>query len=456
MIGAALLALIGGEAQAGTLDVAKAKAEIDQGLDADYPELDALYKDIHSHPELGFQENRTAALLAARMRALGFAVTEHVGGTGVVAIYKNGPGPLVLVRTELDALPMEEKTGLSYASTAKQTWQGKETFVDHSCGHDSHMAVWVGTAKALIAMKSQWRGTLMFIGQPSEETVGGAKAMLADHLYERFGKPDYGFALHVGPDAYGTIGYRAGVITSNSDGLEIKFLGRGGHGSMPSATIDPIVMAGHFIVDVQSVVSREKDPMAFGVVTIGAVQGGSAGNIIPDNVILRGTIRSYSPTVRQGLITGIERTAKAVADMAGAPPPVVTITAGGNAVVNDPALTARTALVLKAAFGDKAKETPGPSSASEDFSEFVLAGVPSTFLSLGGYDPARIAEAKLKGLPLPVNHSPYFYPIPEPTIRTGVEAMTLSVLNVLTPEVGASARAENGAINFDGLSMPII
>jgi len=427
------LALSETNAAGRTLDVQSAKAAVDKVLAADYPRLEALYKDIHSHPELSFQETRTAALLAAEMRNLGFEVTEHVGKTGVVAIYRNGAGPTVLVRTELDALPLQEKTGLPYASTAKQTYDGKETFVDHACGHDSHMAAWVGTARALVALKSQWRGVLMFIGQPAEEGAGGARAMIDDGLFTRFPKPTYGFALHVGPAPFGTVAYAPGVISSNSDSLSIRFAGRGGHGSMPSATIDPIVMGARFVTDVQTVISREKDAAAFGVLTIGAFHAGTAGNIIPDAAELKGTIRSYSPTVRAKIHDGILRTAKAVAEMAGAPAPVVTITGGGDAVVNDDALTARTGRVFEAAFGDKAIRQTEPGAASEDYSQFIIAGVPSTFFSIGGYDPARIAAAKAKGEPLPVNHSPFFYPVPEPTIRTGVEAMTLAVLNVMTP-----------------------
>ena len=429
MAGAAALGLMASSAVAAPRDTAANKAAIDRVLDAEYPRLDALYKDIHQHPEVGFQEVRTAAKLAAEMRALGFEVTEHVGKTGIVAILRNGPGPLVLVRTELDALPMQEKTGLPYASVDKQVWEGRETFVDHACGHDIHMASWVGTAKALVALKPKWRGTVMFIGQPAEETVGGAKAMLADNLFQRFGKPDYGFGLHVGPGPAGTVAYKSGVSTSNSDSFELRFLGRGAHGSMPSLSIDPVMMAGRFIVDVQSVVSREKDAASFGVVTVGSVQAGSAGNIIPDNALLRGTIRSYTPEVRTGLVSGVERTAKAVAEMANAPPPALSITEGGKAVVNDAALTERTAAVFKAAFGDRVSAQSAPSSASEDYSEFILAGVTSLFFSIGGVDPEKIIAAK--GAPMPVNHSPYFAPTPEPTIRTGVEAMTLAVLNVM-------------------------
>jgi hippurate hydrolase len=427
---AAALAAAGAADSAG-MDAPTIKAAVDRQLDLDYPALDALYKDLHSHPELGFQEVRTAAKLAAEMRAIGFEVTEHVGKTGLVAIYKNGSGPTVLVRTELDALPMQETTGLAYASRAQQLWEGKESFVDHSCGHDIHMAIWLGTAKTLVAMKSRWRGTLMFIAQPAEETLQGAKAMLADGLFERFGKPDYGFALHVVPGPYGTVMSKPGVLTSFSDDLNLRFIGRGGHGAMPDRTIDPVVMAGRFIVDVQSVVSREKDPTAFGVVTIGSINGGSASNIIPQSVLLRGTVRSYSEDVRRQMLAGIARTARATAEMSGAPAPQLDVTHGANPVVNDVALTARTADVFRAAFGAKAISLEKPSTASEDYSDFILAGVASDFFLIGGFDPARVAEAGAKGLALPVNHSPDFAPVAEPTIRTGVDAMSLAVLNLL-------------------------
>ena len=416
---------------ANALDVPAGLARIDASLAQSYPQLDALYKDIHSHPELGFQEQATAAKLAAQLRALGFEVTEGIGKTGVVAIYRNGPGRTVLVRTELDALPMEEKTGLPYASVVRTTWNGAQVPVAHSCGHDIHMASWVGTARALLAQKSDWHGTLMFIAQPAEETVNGAQAMLADGLFTRFGKPDVGFALHVGAGPAGELYYKPGVISSNSDGFEINFKGRGGHGASPALTIDPVLMAARFVVDVQSVVSREKDPAQFGLITVGAIQGGSAGNIIPDSTLVRGTIRSYSPEVRKILVTGLGRTAKAVGEMAGAEPPVVTVTPGGNAVVNDEALTAQTAAVFKAAFGDKAKPQTAPGAASEDYSDFIIAGVPSVFFSIGGIDPAHLAELRAAGKPVPANHSPFFAPTPEPSIRTGVRAMTLAVLNVM-------------------------
>jgi amidohydrolase len=410
------------------LDVATLKQSIETSFESEYPKLDALYKDIHAHPELAFQEEKTAAKLAAKMRAIGFDVTEQVGKTGLVALYKNGDGPTIMVRTELDALPMEEKTGLPYASGDKTIWQGRETFVAHSCGHDIHMASWVGTAKMLVGLRDRWKGTLMFIAQPAEEVGAGARAMLTDGLFTRFPKPDAGFALHDAAFAYGYINYRVGVGSSNADGLYIKFKGRGGHGAMPQATVDPVMMASRFVVDVQSVISREKDPTEFGVVSIGSLHAGTAGNIIPDEAVLLGTIRTFKPEVSAKMHVGIERTAKAVASMANAPEPDIKISEDIKAVINDPAVVATAEKVLKAAFGDKFTATP-PRTPSEDFSEYTNAGVPSMFFQIGVYDPERVAAARNGGPPLPDNHSPLFAPVPKPTLQTGVTAMTLAVLS---------------------------
>ena len=411
------------------LDVINLKKAIETSIASDYPKLDALYKEIHAHPELAFQEVKTAARLAAEMRALGFDVTENVGQTGLVAIYKNGDGPTIMVRTELDGLPMEEKTGLDYASRDKTNWNGREVFVAHSCGHDIHMASWVGTAKILLGLKEQWRGTLMFIAQPAEEIVAGARAMLADGLFTRFGKPDIALALHDGPAPHGMVFYRSGAGSSAADGLEITFHGRGGHGSAPHTTIDPVGIAARFIVEVQSVISREKDPAEFGVVTIGAIHGGTAANIIPDSVQLFGTIRSFKPEVRAKMHAGIERTAKAAAAMSDAPAPEIKIVEGTKSIMNDPDVVAATAEVLKAAFGDKFRISP-PVTASEDFSEFGSAGVPSMMFNIGVYDEERfIAARNGTGPPIPSNHSPLFAPVPQPTIETGIKAMTLAVLS---------------------------
>jgi hippurate hydrolase len=388
-----------------------------------YPQLEAVYKDLHAHPEIAFQEERTAAKLAAEMRKIGFEVTEKVGKTGVVAIYKNGPGPMVLVRTELDGLPMDEKSGLPYAS---------KNGAAHSCGHDVHMTAWLATARALVALKSQWKGTLMFIGQPAEETVSGAKAMLEDGLFKRFGgKPDYAFALHSWPLAYGTIGYNSGPVSSNSDAIEIVFKGRGGHGSAPDKALDPITIAARFVVDVQTVISREKDPKEFGVVTIGAINGGTVGNIIPDTVKVRGTIRSYNPAVREKILAGVRRVANASAAMADAPAPEVQLIPGGLAIENNDALVTRTEGVLKKAFGDANVSRMPAMTASEDFSQYVNQGVPGMFFFTGVYDPKDVAEAEKGGKPVAFNHSPYYAPVPEPSIKTAAQAMTLAVLNVM-------------------------
>jgi hippurate hydrolase len=335
------------------------------------------------------------------------------------------------VRTELDGLPMEEKTGLPYASRARAVSDGRETFATHSCGHDLHMASWLGTARTLVELKSQWKGTLMFVGQPAEETVSGARAMLDDGLFKRFAKPDYAFALHSWPLAYGTVGYNSGAVSSNSDAIEIVFKGRGGHGSAPDKSLDPIAIAARFVVDVQTVVSREKDPKEFGVVTIGAIQGGTVGNIIPDSVQVRGTIRSYKPEVRAKLLDGVRRVANASAAMAGAPEPDVQLISGGAAIVNSEQLVQRTEAVFKDAFGDKAQRM-APMTASEDFSLFVNEGIPSVFFFTGVYDPKVVAEAERPGgKPVAFNHSPFYAPVPEPSIKTAAQAMSLAVLNVL-------------------------
>lgn len=420
-------------ALAGTASAAPLKTEVAGKVDGMYPWLDGIYKDLHAHPEIAFQEVRTAGKLAAEMRKLGFEVTEKVGRTGIVAILRNGPkgaGPTVLVRTELDGLPMEEKTGLPYASRAHT--QDGATFTTHSCGHDVHMAAWLGAARTLVELKRQWKGTLMFIAQPAEETVSGARAMLDDGLFRRFPKPDVAFALHTWPLAYGTVGFEAGPVSSNSDALEIRFNGRGGHGSAPDKAIDPIAIAARFIVDVQTVVSREKDPKEFGVVTIGAIQGGTVGNIIPDTVQVRGTIRSYSPEVRAKLLDGVRRVANASAAMADAPAPDVQLIPGGAAIVNDAALVRRTEAIFQDAFGAKNAVRMPAMTASEDFSAYANEGIPSMFFFTGVYAPEAVAEARRAGgKPLAFNHSPFYAPVPEPSIKTAAQAMSLAVLGVL-------------------------
>jgi amidohydrolase len=411
--------------------------EVDAILAKDYPRLRKIYEDLHQHPELGFAETRTAALLAKEMRALGFTVTEKVGRTGLVAIYRNGEGPTVMVRTELDALPMEEKTGLPYASRVQAQWEGRSSYVAHACGHDSHMTMWVGAARVLLEMKDRWRGTLMFIGQPAEESLGGAKAMLADGLFERFPKPDVGFAAHVNNRPAGTVSIKRGLLTSASDSVEITFKGRGGHGSRPSATIDPIVIAARFITDVQTIISREKDAAQFGVITVGSIQAGTVGNIIPDEARLKLTLRSYSSEVRSLLLDGVRRVAVASAQMANAPAPEIEVRGGTNSVINDAEITEQTSRVLQAAFGDRVTvlpETAEPVSASEDYSEFIAAGVPSVFFNIGSGDPALHAAGKEP----PVNHSPMFAPVPEPTIKTGAAVLALAVMTTASADPPAA------------------
>lgn len=410
------------------------KAAIDAILDKNIAALETLYRDLHQHPELGFQEERTAKLLAARMRALGFDVTEKVGTTGIVAVYRNGPGPVTLVRTDMDALPMEEKTGLSFASKVQATFDGKQTFVAHSCGHDTHMAWWIGTAQVLLGMNDQWSGTLVFVAQPAEEVLDGASAMLNDGLLTRFPKPDYALAAHVaGAMPLGMVVLKEGVILSASDALEIVFHGKGAHGSAPSSSIDPIVMGAHFVTDVQSVVSRQKDAATFGVVTVGAFQAGTVGNIIPDDARLRLSLRSFTPEVRNLLLNGVEKTAQAVSTMAGAPAPTITRVNGAAATFNDPALISRITPFLKASFGQGVISMPASApgfSGSEDFSELAARGIPSAYLMIGGDTSEKLAEYKAKGISAPTNHSPLYAPAAGPAIRNGTTALVLSVLAI--------------------------
>lgn len=417
-------------------DLSAANARLTALLDKNYPALEALYKDLHQHPELGMQEVRTAGILAQHLRKAGFTVTEKVGGTGVVGVLKNGEGPTILVRADMDALPMEEKTGLPYASKARATYEGKDVPAMHACGHDTHVTYLIGVAQALSAMRDSWSGTVVLIGQPAEETLKGARAMLDDGLLTRFPRPDFGFAAHVSNLPVGTVAIKAGASSAASDSYSILFHGRGGHGSMPAATIDPIPIAARFVTDVQTVISREKDPAAFGVLTIGAINAGSAPNIIPDNAEVKANLRSHAPEVRELLKTGTARAAKAAAQMGNAPEPTITYLGGTGALVNDESMAAAGAAALKPVFGKGLVFVPAsvaPMSASEDFSEFVDAGVPSLFFGIGGYDPQTLADLKAKGQPVPTNHSPFFAPQPEPAIRNAVTAITLSIIGGVRP-----------------------
>lgn len=416
-------------------DLAAARNTIDATIERGAPELLSLYRDLHMHPELSLQETRTSARLAQEMRKLGLTVTEKVGGTGLVAVLRNGDGPTVLIRADMDALPMRELSDAPFASKEEVPYQGGKTFVAHSCGHDVHMAWWIGTAKALLAVRNQWRGTVVFVGQPGEEGGSGAQKMIDDGLFTRFPKPDFGFAAHVGNDPVGKVTVKQGAFSSNSDTVRIIFKGRGGHGSMPSATIDPIVMGSRFVMDVQTVVSRQKDPFAFGVVTVGAFQAGSAANIIPDSASLALTIRSFSPGVREQLVSGVIRTASTVAEMSSAPAPEINHIKGASSVINDNALAASVAASLQGATSDTVtlvpESAPG-SSASEDYSDFVTAsGMRSVYLGIGGYLPAVIEDYKKRGVALPTNHSPHFLPDAASTIPVGIRSLALSALSML-------------------------
>ncbi|RKH03997.1 amidohydrolase [Corallococcus praedator] len=405
-----------------------------EGLDALYPELDALYRDLHQTPELSLQEEKTAAKLAERLRKLGFEVTPKVGGHGVVALLRNGKGPTVMLRTDLDALPVEEKTGLAYASKTKsKDAAGADVAVMHACGHDVHMTSWLGTATLLARTKDRWRGTLMLVGQPAEEIGSGARQMLADGLFKRFPKPDFAVALHtVSTAAAGTVQFTPGYALASVDSVDVTLHGKGGHGAYPHTTVDPVVMAARTILSLQTLISREKSPLEPGVITVGAIHGGTKHNIIPDEVRLQLTVRTYKPEVRKALLAGIERIAKAEAMASGAPrPPDVKVTEGTPATFNDPALTKRLVDAVGKVLGEKnLSETP-PVMGGEDFSEYGRAGVPAVMMWLGITEPKRFAEAKAAGETLPSPHSPVYAPDRERTLRTGVTVLTTAALELL-------------------------
>jgi amidohydrolase len=398
------------------------------------PDLQAFYIDLHRNPELSLHEEKTAAKLAERLRALGFEVATGVGGTGVVGVLRNGSGPTVMLRTELDALPVEEKTGLPYASVVRtKNDLGVEVPVMHACGHDVHMTSWVGAATEMARAKERWRGTLVFIGQPAEEVVKGAKAMLAAGLFTRFPKPDFVIALHDTPKLpSGKLGYTSGYALSSSDSVDLTIYGKGGHGALPQTTVDPVVIAARTVLALQTIVSRENNPLDPAVITVGSIHGGSKHNIIPDEVKLQLTVRSYKEEVRQHLLAAIARVARAEAAAAGAPKePAVQVVESCRATYNDPKLTSRTAAALRRAFGDGNVVEMPPDMVSEDFSEYGLAGVPAVIFRLGAAEPAKLAEAEAAGKDLPSLHSQYFAPDRDATIRTGIAAETTVLLDLL-------------------------
>ncbi len=401
-----------------------------------YPELRAFYEDLHRNPELGYQEVRTSARLAEKLRALGYEVTTGVGKTGVVAVLKNGQGPTVLLRADMDALPMEEKTGLPYASvaTAKNA-QGETVKVMHGCGHDVHVTTLVGAAALLAAVKSEWRGTLILAGQPAEEGGGGASAMLRDGLFERFGRPDFAFALHDVPYLpAGSLGITPGYANANSDRVDITVYGKGGHGSTPHLTVDPIVIAARIVVALQTIVSRELDPRDPAVVTVGAIRGGTTYNIIPDETTLKLTVRSQKTEVRERLLAAIARISKAEAAAAGAPKePLVAVHPNGyKANYNDPELAKRITAVFEANFGKDRVSAPPPTMGGEDFGDFGrAANAPSLMFWLGATPPAIFAASGGDPTRLPSLHSPLWAPDPEPTLKTGAAALAIAALEVL-------------------------
>ena len=404
------------------------------GLDGIYPEMEKLYVDLHQSPELSHHEEKTAAKLAERLRALGFEVTTGVGKTGVVGVLKNGKGPTVLLRTDLDGLPVEERTGLAYASKATAVDDsGATVSLMHACGHDIHMTSWIGAATLLSRSKDRWRGTLVMVGQPAEERGGGARLMLADGLYTRFPKPDFALAIH--DDATlpaGKVGFAAGYAHANVDSVDVTIFGRGGHGAYPHTTIDPIVIAARTVVALHTIVSRENNPLDPAVVTVGSIHGGTKHNIIPDEVKLQITVRSYKDDVRRNLLAAIERIAKAEAAAAADPkPPEVKVSDGTPAVFNDPAVTKRVADAVARGLGAARVEDHPPVMSGDDFSEYGRAGVPATMLWVGAVPVKKFEAAKAAGTPLPSLHSSEFAPDPEPTIKTGISVMTLGALELL-------------------------
>ncbi|QDV10729.1 putative hydrolase YxeP [Rosistilla oblonga] len=395
--------------------------------------LIANYRWFHTHPELSFEERETSARIAKLWREAGFDVTTEVGGFGVVAILENGPGPCLMLRTDLDALPLVEKTQLAYASqVTTQNTDGTDTGVMHACGHDVHMTNLVGVAQFLAGHRNLWQGTLMLVGQPAEERGAGAKAMLEDGLFTRFQKPDFAIALHVGSDvAAGKVETLAGFAMANVDSVDITMIGRGGHGSAPHTTIDPIVQAAALVMDLQTIVSREIKPLDPAVVTVGSIHGGTKHNIIGDRCHLQLTVRSYDPLVREKLLAAIERKAKAVAVSFAAPEPEISIAEGTPSLRNDDQLAARITTVFQKLLGEANVSTPTPSMGGEDFSRYGRAGVPILMYRLGSVEARRLERYEELGTNPPSLHSSLYYPDIEPTLTTGLQTMVAAALEIL-------------------------
>jgi len=395
------------------------------------PNLEALYKDVHAHPELSMQETRTAALAADHLRKVGFEVTTGLGKTGVVGLLRNGAGPTVMLRADMDALPVEEATGLPYASKATATdAEGQTVPVGHMCGHDMHVAWLVGATTLFAQARDGWRGTLMAVFQPGEETAEGAQAMIDDGLFKRFPEPAVILGQHVMVGPAGAVAGRIGAITSAADSLQIRLFGRGAHGSMPQASIDPVVMAAATVMRLQTVVSREIAAADAAVVTVGALQAGTKENVIPDEAIIKLNVRTFDESVRKHVLAAIERIVNAEAAASGAPrPPEITTLDHYPLNLNDAEASKRVADAFRRHFSAERVRVTGPAPASEDFGSFGTEWhVPSVFWFVGGTDSDRYAQAKAAGRlnELPVNHSPLFAPVIHPTLETGVEALVVS------------------------------
>ena len=413
--------------------------DLRQSLRQDMPGLLEIYRDLHAHPELSLQETRSAARMADEARRLGFTVTNGVGGTGVVAVMENGPGPVLMLRADMDALPVEEQTGLPYSSQVRATsLAGVESGVMHACGHDTHMTAWMGTARRLVELRDRWSGTLVMIGQPGEELGLGAKAMLDDGLFTRFPKPSHVIAFHDSAMLpAGTIGYTPGPALANVDSVDIVVRGVGGHGASPHTTRDPIVLASRIVSSLQTLVSRELDPLDSAVVTVGSFHSGTKHNIISDEARLQLTVRSYTPEIRRQLLDGIARISRGEAIAAGIPEdrmPQISIEENYTpATVNTEALTRSTAALFTEHFGAERVREVRPIMAGEDFSQFHLAdrNIESLIFWVGGVPQAQWDAAQRDGTVLPSLHSPFWAPEPDATISTAVEAMVVASLGVL-------------------------
>lgn len=416
--------------------------------DTELPSLLGIYKDLHSHPELSGYEERTAALVAKELRAADCEVTEHLGkyqnskheAYGVVGVMENGDGPRVLVRTDMDALPVQEETGLPYASKViAKNDEGKDVPVMHACGHDAHVSIFVGVARALAKLKDEWHGTIVFVAQPAEETGNGARALLAADLYEKFGKPDFALGFHDKADLQtGHIGVTEGYTYASVDSVDVTVRGEGGHGAYPHKTKDPIVLAAEIINAWQTIASRENNPLDPIVVTVGSIHGGTKHNIIPDEVKMQLTVRTYKAETLKRVLAAIEQIAKGCAMAAGIPAeraPIVTVSKDlfTPATYNNPDLTKRLIAVWKKSLGDENVEIVDPTMGGEDFSEYSLPdhSIPAVDFHIGAVDPAKMSEYKQAGKELPSLHSSKFAPVPEPTIRTGIVAMTAAVLDLM-------------------------